>query len=198
MSAAQRAGGDEAAPSSASLPLAAAALAAGALGGGAALAQAGPPAGGSAQAAPPAPGSGVDAAGKPLPLFTRADVAAHNRRDTRIWVTYQARPATPGQSHSHARPARNAPRDTPACAFSHPPRRPASQEGVYDVTDFVAGHPGGAEKIMMAAGGATDAFWRLYPQHYRSAAAMQALAQRRVGTLDPKARALRCHCFVLL
>ena len=56
------------------------------------------------------------------------------------------------------------------------------------MTDFVAGHPGGAEKILMAAGGSADAFWRLYPQHYRSAAALQALAQRRVGTLDPKAR----------
>ena len=66
------------------------------------------------------------------------------------------------------------------------------------MTDFVAGHPGGAEKLLMAAGGSADAFWRLYPQHYRSAAALAALAQRRIGTLDPKARIPRQHLLLLL
>jgi len=201
LAAAQRTAGDDGSSPSASLSFGAAALAAGALAGGVSLAQAAPPAGGAGQAAPPAPGSAVDAAGKPLPTFSRADVAAHNRRDTRIWVTFQARPATPQPSAS--RPQRCAShRATPhtACAFSHALRCPASlhaQEGVYDVTDFVAGHPGGAEKIMMAAGAAADAYWRLYPQHSRSAAAMQALAQRRVGTLDPKARASNVVCVSL-
>ena len=65
------------------------------------------------------------------------------------------------------------------------------QEGVYDVTDFVANHPGGTEKILMASGGAVDAFWQLYPQHYASAAALAVLTRYRVGTLAPQARAAR-------
>ncbi len=64
---------------------------------------------------------------------------------------------------------------------------PRQQEGVYDITDFIANHPGGTEKILMAAGASVDAYWQLYPQHYTSAAALTALARRRVGTLDPKA-----------
>jgi cytochrome b involved in lipid metabolism len=30
---------------------------------------------------------------------------------------------------------------------------------VYDVTDFVANHPGGQEKILLAAGGAIEPYW---------------------------------------
>ena len=36
------------------------------------------------------------------------------------------------------------------------------KEGVYDITDFVRSHPGGRDKIMLAAGGAIDPFWRIY------------------------------------
>ena len=36
--------------------------------------------------------------------------------------------------------------------------------GVYDVTSFVQAHPGGAQRIMMAAGGPLEAYWRLYGQ----------------------------------
>jgi sulfite oxidase len=35
------------------------------------------------------------------------------------------------------------------------------QDGVYDITDFIASHPGGAAKIMMAAGGAVEPFWAM-------------------------------------
>jgi cytochrome b involved in lipid metabolism len=39
--------------------------------------------------------------------------------------------------------------------------------------EFVANHPGGSDKIMMAAGAAIDPFWNLYRQHLnRSAAAL--------------------------
>ncbi len=34
----------------------------------------------------------------------------------------------------------------------------AYREGVYDVTEFVEGHPGGRAKIMQAAGGRVDPF----------------------------------------
>ena len=30
---------------------------------------------------------------------------------------------------------------------------------VYDVTDFIANHPGGQEKILLAAGGAIEEYW---------------------------------------
>jgi sulfite oxidase len=36
---------------------------------------------------------------------------------------------------------------------------------VYDVTGFIDQHPGGKERIMMAAGGAIDPYWNLYQQH---------------------------------
>lgn len=60
------------------------------------------------------------------------------------------------------------------------------KEGVYDISDFLANHPGGVEKISLAAGGSVDAYWQLYPQHYTSQAAQAALATRRVGTLAPE------------
>ncbi len=37
--------------------------------------------------------------------------------------------------------------------------------GVYDVTDFLDMHPGGAQRLMLAAGGAIDPFWAMYAQH---------------------------------
>ena len=39
---------------------------------------------------------------------------------------------------------------------------------VYDITDYVASHPGGIDKIMMAAGGSVDTFWSFYPVHKNS------------------------------
>lgn len=36
--------------------------------------------------------------------------------------------------------------------------------GVYDITEFVAVHPGG-DKILLAAGGALEPFWALYAVH---------------------------------
>jgi cytochrome b involved in lipid metabolism len=37
-------------------------------------------------------------------------------------------------------------------------------EGVYDITAFVSQHPGG-DKILLAAGGALEPFFAMYPQH---------------------------------
>ncbi len=39
--------------------------------------------------------------------------------------------------------------------------------GVYDITDFIANHPGGASRISMAAGGALEPFWKLYALHMK-------------------------------
>lgn len=56
------------------------------------------------------------------------------------------------------------------------------QDGVYDVTDFVAVHPGG-NKILLAAGKAVDPFWAIYAQH-KTAHTRTLMAKYRIGTLD--------------
>ena len=56
------------------------------------------------------------------------------------------------------------------------------KDGVYDVTDFIAQHPGGAARLMLAAGGAIDPFWAMYAQH-QTAEVRQLLEQYRIGTL---------------
>jgi sulfite oxidase len=59
------------------------------------------------------------------------------------------------------------------------------QEGVYDVTDFVAKHPGG-DKIMLGAGGPVDAFWRLYGQHLTLPHISHMMEEMRIGNIDPE------------
>ena len=39
------------------------------------------------------------------------------------------------------------------------------KDGVYDVSKFVEQHPGGAARLMLAAGGPIDSFWAMYQQH---------------------------------
>jgi sulfite oxidase len=43
------------------------------------------------------------------------------------------------------------------------------EDSVYDISDFIKVHPGGAEKLMMAAGGAIEPFWEMYPFHKKDA-----------------------------
>jgi sulfite oxidase len=50
---------------------------------------------------------------------------------------------------------------------------------VYDVTDFVAKHPGGS-RIMMAAGGSLEPFWELYPVHQKNDV-FEILEKYRIG-----------------
>lgn len=56
------------------------------------------------------------------------------------------------------------------------------KDGVYDITDFVALHPGGAQKIMLAAGGPVDPFWAIYQQHGKAEVA-DIIKDYRIGTL---------------
>ena len=56
---------------------------------------------------------------------------------------------------------------------------------VYDITTFVENHPGGTDRIMMAAGQATDPYWKLYPQHTQSEYLQELLPQLEIGRLDP-------------
>jgi sulfite oxidase len=59
--------------------------------------------------------------------------------------------------------------------------------GVYDITEFVEGHPGGIEKIMLAAGGSIEPFWALYGAH-KKADVYRMLEQYRIGNLNPQDR----------
>lgn len=81
------------------------------------------------------------------------------------------------------------------------------KDGVYDITEFIEQHPGGAERIMLAAGGAVDPFWSLYQQHMVDKV-LNILKQYRIGTLsadevvidesDPYARDPKRHPALLV
>lgn len=60
------------------------------------------------------------------------------------------------------------------------------KDGVYDITEFIINHPGGVDKIMLAAGKAIDPFWRVYQQHVSRDNATKLLERMQVGVLDPK------------
>ena len=60
--------------------------------------------------------------------------------------------------------------------------------GVYDITKFVVNHPGGADKVMLAAGSDIGPFWNLYPQHTKSSMPKDLLTPMRIGTLHPEDR----------
>jgi sulfite oxidase len=57
-------------------------------------------------------------------------------------------------------------------------------DGVYDITDFIANHPGGANKIILAAGGNVEPFWKLYAVHQK-AVVLDILSSMRIGSLPP-------------
>ncbi|TNM89033.1 hypothetical protein fugu_005287 [Takifugu bimaculatus] len=54
--------------------------------------------------------------------------------------------------------------------------------GVYDITEFVAMHPGG-DKILLAAGGALEPFWSLYAVHNQEHV-LEILSEYKVGELS--------------
>jgi cytochrome b involved in lipid metabolism len=55
----------------------------------------------------------------------------------------------------------------------------------YDITDFVKNHPGGSEKILMAAGAPLEPFWHIYRQHFASDLPTRLLEHMLIGILDP-------------
>ena len=57
---------------------------------------------------------------------------------------------------------------------------------VYDITKFVANHPGGRDKISLAAGNDIGPYWKMYPQHINSKLPMETLSPMIVGTLHPE------------
>jgi sulfite oxidase len=60
------------------------------------------------------------------------------------------------------------------------------QSGVYDITDFIAQHPGG-EKILLAAGGPVDPFWQMYANHYNPDT-YAMIEKYRIGNLKESSR----------
>ncbi|KAM3620696.1 uncharacterized protein V6R79_000712 [Siganus canaliculatus] len=54
--------------------------------------------------------------------------------------------------------------------------------GVYDITEFVAMHPGG-DKILLAAGGPLEPFWALYAVHNQEHV-LEILSEYKVGELN--------------
>jgi sulfite oxidase len=56
---------------------------------------------------------------------------------------------------------------------------------VYDVTNFIPNHPGGSEKILLAAGGPVEPHWHLYRQHFATDLPQQLMEKMLIGYLDP-------------
>lgn len=57
------------------------------------------------------------------------------------------------------------------------------KNGVYDITEFVLSHPGGNEKILMAAGGSIEPFWNVFALHFNKEV-YDMLESLRIGNLE--------------
>eukprot|EP00814_Leptocylindrus_danicus_P001124 CAMPEP_0116011782 /NCGR_PEP_ID=MMETSP0321-20121206/4759_1 /TAXON_ID=163516 /ORGANISM="Leptocylindrus danicus var. danicus, Strain B650" /LENGTH=526 /DNA_ID=CAMNT_0003481053 /DNA_START=150 /DNA_END=1733 /DNA_ORIENTATION=+ len=55
---------------------------------------------------------------------------------------------------------------------------------IYDITEFIANHPGGSEKIILAAGGPLEPWWNVYRQHYATDLPMVLLQKYIIGKLS--------------
>mmetsp|Transcript_34963 Transcript_34963/g.51959 ORF Transcript_34963/g.51959 Transcript_34963/m.51959 type:complete len:670 (-) Transcript_34963:83-2092(-) len=65
---------------------------------------------------------------------------------------------------------------------------------VYDMTGFLQGHPGGAPRLLMAAGQDLEPFWDIYRQHFRGHV-IQWMEKYRIGNLS-KEDAVKARDFV--
>jgi sulfite oxidase len=59
------------------------------------------------------------------------------------------------------------------------------QGNVYNMSSFIPNHPGGSEKILLAAGGDLESYWNLYRQHFNSPLPMEILSKLQIGILHP-------------
>ena len=55
-------------------------------------------------------------------------------------------------------------------------------DGVYDISEFADQHPGGSEKIMLAAGGSLEPFWAIFAQH-NTEEVYEMLEELRIGNI---------------
>lgn len=56
------------------------------------------------------------------------------------------------------------------------------KDGVYDITNFLPQHPGGLEKLMLAAGSAVDPYWQVFAQH-NSEEVWEMIEEYRIGNV---------------
>ena len=57
------------------------------------------------------------------------------------------------------------------------------KNGVYDITKFIESHPGGSEKIILAAGASIEPFWSIYAVHHKNEV-YEILEELRIGNLN--------------
>mgnify|MGYP003949222985 CR=1 FL=1 len=56
---------------------------------------------------------------------------------------------------------------------------------VYDITDYIESHPGGKDKIMLAAGKGLEPYWNIYKQHLNNKDIVnQLLEPMKIGTIE--------------
>jgi sulfite oxidase len=66
---------------------------------------------------------------------------------------------------------------------------------ILDITDFMFGHPGGTDRLLMAGGLDLGPFWDIYTEHYRGHVIPFALKTFKIGELNAE-DAARCKDFV--
>ena len=57
-------------------------------------------------------------------------------------------------------------------------------DGVYDITDFIEQHPGGGDKIILAAGSSLEPFWAVFAAH-NTDEVRHILEEWRIGNITP-------------
>lgn len=63
-------------------------------------------------------------------------------------------------------------------------------DGVYDISEFMKVHPGGSDKVMLAAGGSVEPYWDVFASH-KTAAVKEILEELRIGNVHPLDRVNR-------
>eukprot|EP00538_Stauroneis_constricta_P011208 CAMPEP_0119554022 /NCGR_PEP_ID=MMETSP1352-20130426/6614_1 /TAXON_ID=265584 /ORGANISM="Stauroneis constricta, Strain CCMP1120" /LENGTH=678 /DNA_ID=CAMNT_0007600537 /DNA_START=94 /DNA_END=2130 /DNA_ORIENTATION=- len=138
-------------------------------------------------------------------MAATAATASSISSNTSMEAAAKARPAqtikadpngvTPKERGEHLKPE-----------FNHPPPRPdlptysmeevaehaeendmwyTFRGGVYDLSFFLNGHPGGAPRLMMAAGQDLEPYWEVYRQHFRGHV-VDWMEKYRIGNLPPE------------
>lgn len=58
------------------------------------------------------------------------------------------------------------------------------KDSVYDITNFISSHPGGKDKILLAAGKSVEPYWNVYKQHYNSKPLVDTLLKKmKIGSI---------------
>ncbi|XP_041267558.1 sulfite oxidase, mitochondrial isoform X2 [Onychostruthus taczanowskii] len=104
-------------------------------------------------------------------------VLAYGERQRRTAQASRAAPPAPFPRYTRAEVARHrSPKERVWVTYG---------TEVFDVTDFVELHPGGPDKILLAAGGALEPFWALYAVHGQPHV-LELLRDYKVGELSPE------------